>query len=170
MSKENTDMNKVEKGNRYYELLVIWRGGLAQTVNGYLNMGKALHFWKSEKLWRYDLQGTGILSFSSWVKHVLHISPSQAYRLEQIYREVGAVLEKNSIPIDISKVTLLLPHLEGKTDEEKKEMLEDASVCNVEDIKNNIKDMTGNGTPTDMCEHLNTEQITRCKDCGKWLR
>jgi len=168
---EQDVQKELEAGDRVWEVWGLWRTGLSLSVNGYLNMGKAIHIWKQEKLWRYDIKGTSILTFNGWVKSVLHISPAQAHRLEQVYREAGDVLMGMSTPVDISKVTLLLPHLADKTPEEKRVMLEDAAECTVEDIKNNLKDMAGNSEKaTDVCQHEDTELISRCRLCGKWLK
>lgn len=173
VTETNEKMIELSKGDRIHELWQLWEKGQKQAINGYLNMGKAIHYFKQEKLWRYDLTGTGVLSFATWVKQTLHISPAQAHRLEQIYKTVGELLEKESIPIDISKVTLLLPYLEGKTEEEKLEMIEGAAGCTVEDVKNNIKDMEGeNNNASDVCTHQAEyiETIYRCKKCGKWFK
>ncbi len=164
-------MTKVQeiKGQRLHDLRELWRKGQLLSVNGYLLMGKAIHFLRQERLWQFE--DNQVPTYKYWVEHELQISVSQAYRLEQVYLAVGEVLLDIAIPIDISKVTLLLPHIEDKTDQEKADMLEEASNLTVEDIKNNLKDI--NGQPekaTDVCEHEETELLSRCRQCGKWIR
>jgi hypothetical protein len=167
-------MNKqvqLARGDRLYEIMNLWNEGVNLSKKGFLRMGEAIFFIKAEKLWKYD--GTHCPSFKSWAENALHISVSQAHRLAQIYTEVGHILQSTSIDglaVDISKITLLLPYLEGQTDEVKTDMLKEAALLSVESIKNNLKSRTGNGTPTDECFHDETEQISRCLKCGKWLR
>lgn len=164
-----TKKKALDVGNRFFEVMNLWNEGIRMSRNGFLIMGQAIHIFKKERLWRYDIEH--LPSFKYWVEHSLHISVAQAHRLEQIYRQVGDILEKESIDIDISKITLLLPYLSDKTDAEKKDMLAMAADLTVEDIKNNIKDMTGKSDKaTDVCEHQDTELISRCRVCGKWLR
>ena len=154
-------------GDRFFEVMRWWEEGIRQTKMGYLLMGKAIYYIKKERLWRADIEH--IPTFKCWAEHSLHISVAQAHRLAQIYEELGDLLV--DMPIDISKVTLLLPFMKGKSEEERKEMLEMAQDCTVEDIKNNIKDMTGkNESATDRCEHLESEIWNRCKKCGKFFK
>jgi hypothetical protein len=164
-----TKEKKITIGNRFHEVMKIWNEGIRMSRNGFLSMGQAIHIFKKERLWRYDIEH--MPSFKYWVEHSLHISVAQAHRLEQIYREVGEVLKDDAIDIEISKITLLLPYLSDKTDEEKQAMLSMAAGLTVEDIKNNIKEMTGNGDKaTDVCEHDDLEMISRCRKCGKWIK
>jgi hypothetical protein len=158
---------QLARGDRLYEIMQIWDEGVNLSKRGFLHMGRAVNVIKKEKLWRYDAEH--MPSFKYWCENVLHISVSQAHRLAQIDTEVGHILSTD-IDIEISKVTLLLPYLEGQTDEVKTAMLQEAALLSVENIKNNLKSRTGNGTPTDECEHDETEQISRCVKCGKWLR
>src|SRR5574343_506593 len=157
-----TKEKKITIGNRFHEVMKIWNEGIRMSRNGFLAMGQAIHIFKKERLWRYDIEH--MPSFKYWVEHSLHISIAQAHRLEQIYREVGEVLKDDAIDIEISKITLLLPYLSDKTDEEKKEMLSMAADLTVEDIKNNLKEITGNkDKATDVCEHLDVETVLRCR-------
>jgi hypothetical protein len=162
-----TKQEAVTKGNRLHEVMEMWMKGIMDVKNGYLLMGKALFHIEEEKL--YKLTGNHVKTFSHFVKNELTISRAQAYRLIQIYKELGHLLQ--DISIDISKVTLLLPYLHGKTEGEREELLLMARNCTVEDIKNNIKDLKGEGElATDACLHTNTELINRCKDCGKYFK
>lgn len=161
-------MKKIDVGNRLHEAMQVWNNGMLMAQNGYLYMGKSLCLMKEDNIYR--AMGSHIISWKHFVENELHISKAQADRLIQIYRDIGALLEKHSMVIDISKVTLLLPLLNGKTEDEKVDLLNMAKDCKVEDIKNNIKDLTGKGTTTDNCNHMNTELVSRCKDCGKWLK
>ena len=153
-------------GDRLFEVMSWWNNGIDAAKAGYLLMGKSIFHLKKEKLWRVHTEH--MPSFKYWVEHELHISLAQANRLAQIYSELGHILAE--LPIEISKVTLLLPHLHDKTDDQKKDMLSMAQNCTIEDIKNNIKDMEGEGNTTDTCLHLNTELVSRCRDCNKWLK
>jgi hypothetical protein len=132
-------------------------------------MGKAIYLLKKDKLWVRDC--AGIPSFKYYVEHELRISVSQAHRLEQVFREVGSILEDGRLSIDISALTLLLPHLHGKTDEEKIKLIEDNKDLPIEAVKNNILEMTGNKEKcTDVCEHNGGfEMFKKCKDCGKFF-
>jgi hypothetical protein len=163
-------MNKqvmLARGDRLYEIMQLWNEGVNLSKKGFLRMGEAIFFIKAEKLWKYD--GTHCPSFKSWAENALHISVSQAHRLAQIYTEVGTILIDEKISIDVTKVTLLLPYLEGQPDDVKREMLKEASLLSVEAIKNNLANKNGK-TATDECDHLETESIKRCLKCGKWLR
>jgi hypothetical protein len=161
---------QLARGDRLYEIMQIWNEGVNLSKQGFLKLGEAIFFIKAEKLWKYD--GTHCPSFKSWAENALHISVSQAHRLAQIYTEVGTILSEQEISIDVSKVTLLLPYLEGQTDEVKTDMLKEAALLSVESIKNNLKSRTGNGTPTDECDHPADmlENVMRCKVCGKWIK
>ena len=163
-----TKEKKIKIGDRFFDVMKLWNEGVRMSRNGFLTMGQAIHIIKKERLWRYDIEH--IPSFKYWVEKSLHISIAQAHRLEQIYREVGEVLKDDAIDIEISKITLLLPYLSDKTDEEKKEMLSMAADLTVENIKNNLKEMTGKGIATDVCSHTDVETVLRCRKCGKWLK
>ena len=159
--------NKMEKiGERLHEVMGWWEHGTRTAKMGFLERGKAIYYLKKEKLWRIHTEH--MPSFKYWVEHTLHISKAQANREALIYIKVGKILE--NIEIDISKVTLLLPHLEGKTEEGIKDMLNMAKDCTVEDIRNNLREMTGEKEATDVCLHAETELYERCKKCGKWLK
>lgn len=167
-----TKEKKIKIGDRFFDVMKLWNEGVRMSRNGFLTMGQAIHIIKKERLWRYDIEH--IPSFKYWVEKSLHISVAQAHRLEQIYREVGHLLKDDSdniIDIEVSKITLLLPYLSGKTDKEKNEMLSMAAALTVEDIRNNLLEMAGKGDrATDICEHLEVETVLRCKKCSKWLK
>lgn len=165
---ENTEVvSELEvMGNRIHELMSMWEAGVRATKSGYLLMGKAMFYIKKERIWQYHTEH--VPSFKYWVEHELHISLAQANRLAEIWTEVGHLIE--DMPLDISKITLLLPHLHNKTDEQKVELLNMARGCNLEGIKNNL--LTYTGFPeraTDVCEHRDVELMPRCRNCGKWL-
>jgi len=159
---------KEKEGDRFHEVMGWWNSGVNQAKLGYLLMGKSIYFIKKEKLWKKEIEH--MPTFKYWAEHALHISVAQADRLAQIYFELGHLLE--NIPFDISKVTLLLPYLRDKDDAEKKEILFMANECTVEDIKNNLKELKGEGTATDVCTHPESEieYVPRCKACGKWIK
>ena len=159
-------MTKEIVGNRLHEVLGWFKEGLRHSRHGFVLMGKALYTLKKEKLWRKEIEH--MPSFKYWVEHSLHISIAQALRLIQIYQEVGHLLDE--FPAEISKVTLLLPYLHDKTDDEKKALLTMANECTVEDLKNNIKEMHGQKEKcTDNCPHSDLEAFYKCKRCGKWV-
>lgn len=156
-------------GQRLFDVMKLYNEGMADCINGYLKRGKAIYKLKKEKLWYVDCAGAS--SYKYYVEHELKISLSQAYRLEQVYREVGKALEKRRVPIDISTIVLLLPYLHDKTDEEKIEILEANKELPVEAIKNNLLELKGESNKaTDVCRHLETEAYERCVNCGKFLR
>lgn len=158
---------ELQNGDKYFKALQLWTAGIVSARNGYLLMGKSISLLRAGDLWRNE--GTHVVSWKMFVDKVLHISVSQAARLIQIYDLLGGILER--IDIDISKVTLLLPYLADKTEEQRIEMLNSAKDCTVEAIRDNIKDMEGNPeTATDRCEHPEIEQVSRCRLCGKWLK
>jgi len=151
-------------GDRYHDAMQLWTRGLNETRNGYLTMGAALSVLKKD-LWRRA--GNHVISFRHFCEQELHISGSQALRLVQIYTEIGPLLK--DITIDVSKVVLLLPHLHGQDEGTKKDMLEEAAVLTVEDLRNNLKEKAGEPA-TDVCEHPEFEPYNKCKKCGKWMR
>ena len=158
------------RGDRLYEIMQLWNEGVNLSKRGFLKLGEAIFYIKAEKLWKYD--GTHCPSFKSWAENALHISVSQAHRLAQIYTEVGHLLSTridDDLAIDVSKITLLLPYLEGQTDEVKTDLLKEASLLSVEALRNNLAEKVGK-VATDNCEHEETEEIRRCLKCGKWLR
>jgi hypothetical protein len=159
---------QLARGDRLYEIMQIWNEGVNLSKRGFLKLGEAIFFIKAEKLWKYD--GTHCPSFKSWAENALHISVSQAHRLAQIYTEVGAILSEQEISIDVSKVTLLLPYLEGQTDEVKTDLLREAALLSVEAIRNNLANRNG-GVATDVCLHNGEmEPFNRCKICNKWIK
>jgi len=158
-------MTKEERGDIYHQAMVLWRSGVNNSKNGYLQMGKAINLVKTKELWK-DI---GVKSFRQFCSKELHISEAQAHRLDQVYRELGRLLE--NIPIDIAKVTLLLPYLKDKDTEQRIEMLEMAAECSVEAIKNNILEMNGeHSKATDVCTHEKTETWERCLNCKKFFK
>lgn len=161
-------MKKIDLGNRIHEAMKIWNEGLIMSKNGYLYMGKALYMMKKDRL--YMSLGNHVISWKYWVENELHLSKAQADRLIQIYRDLGHILEKDGMAIDIGKVTLLLPLLNGRTDEEKESLINMAKDCRIEDVKNNIATKRLQAMAFDVCEHHNTELASRCRDCGKWLK
>lgn len=153
-------------GNRFWEIMGWWQEGIKLSRTGYIMMGKSLYYFKKEKLWRKEIEH--MPTFKYWVENSLHISIAQALRLIQIYTELGNLLENT--PVEISKVTLLLPYLHDKTDDEKKELLTMANECTLNQLKDNIKEMQGDKDKcTDICEHREVEIFTRCKLCKKWI-
>jgi hypothetical protein len=162
-------MNDVIVGQRLHDVMELYDEGTKDCINGYLKRGKAIHILKQQKLWIRDC--AGIPSFKYYVEHELKISLSQAYRLEQIYKEVGNILENQRIAMDISTIVLLLPYLHEKTDDEKMDILMANKDLPVEAIRNNILEEKGEREKaTDVCEHLETEAYERCINCGKFLR
>jgi hypothetical protein len=158
---------KAEKVQRYFEVMQEWREATRYIGTGFLVMGRCLSILKKEQLWRLDNQ---TLTFRLWVEGELKICYSQAMRLIQVYEEAGRYIENTELQgIDIYKVVLLLPYFDGKTDEEKIELLHMAKECKVTDIKNNLREMKGL-TPTDKCEHKVVETWQRCLDCGKFFK
>lgn len=163
-------MNNIIIGNRLHEVMKMWNEGSKYELFGYILQGKAIHILKKDKLWIRDC--AGIPSFKHYVQHELHISVSEAHRLEQIYRTVGDILEKNDIQIKIGAITLLLPHLKHKTDDEKKDMLIEYKDLPLEGIKNNLLELCGDGhLATDVCEHTGEMEVYhKCKQCHKFIR
>ena len=157
-------------GQRLFDVMKLYNEGMNDCINGYLKRGKAIYKLRNEKLWRVDC--AGVSSYKYYIEHELKISLSQAYRLEQVYKEVGKALEKNPVPLDISTIVLLLPYLHDKTDEEKMEILEANKDLPIEAIKNNLLEETGKKEKaTDICPHDGVmEQYKRCCNCGKFLR
>jgi len=155
------------QGNRLYEVMQMWNAGIAQVKHGYLALGEAVSILKKEKLWR--LSGSQPVSWNQFCTQELHCSVSQANRLAEIYVTLGDALR--NIPIDISKVTLLLPYLVGLPEDQKAVILEQSKDLTVEAIKNNLKDMQGNGCKaTDVCAHEgDLEDWRRCRGCGKFF-
>lgn len=154
-------------GNRLHEVMTMWSKGIMSAKNGYLLMGRSIYLIKQEALWKLDMENCP--TFKYWVEHTLHISIAQAHRLAQIHEECGTILI--DLPIDISKVTLMLPYLKGKTEEEKKDMLVMANDCTVEDIKNNLLEASGQPEKaTDVCSHTDVTIWRRCNFCGKFIR
>lgn len=157
-------------GQRLFDVMKLYNDGMKDCINGYLKRGKAIYKLKKEKLWERDC--VGIASFKYYVEHELKISMSQAYRLEQVYREVGKALERRQVALDISTIVLLLPYLHDKTDDEKLDILEANKDLPVEAIKNNLLEEAGKKEKcTDVCAHDGVmEQYERCCNCGKFLR
>jgi hypothetical protein len=157
----------LEIGNKLHEAMSLWKDGMKSGMVGFLKCGKAIHLLKQGKLWEL----AGFANFPSYVKNELKISIPQAHRLEQVYREVGAVIEKHDISIDISSITLLLPYLKGKSDEEKKTLLEANSELPVEAIRNNLLEMEGKRElATDVCPHTDGfDYYRKCRKCNKFL-
>src|SRR3990167_2330585 len=129
------------QGNRLYEVMQMWNAGIAQVKHGYLALGEAVSILKKEKLWR--LSGSQPVSWNQFCTQELHCSVSQANRLAEIYVTLGDALR--NIPIDISKVTLLLPYLVGLPEDQKAVILEQSKNPAVEANKKNLKDKAGEG-------------------------
>jgi hypothetical protein len=152
------------QGDRLHEAMGIWNEGIRNIKMGYLSLGHAINLLKQDRIWR--LMGNHILSWKHFCDNELHCSIAQANRLELIYRELGHVL--TDITIDIGKVTLLLPYLSGKTEEEKKDILESNKDLSMEAIRNNLLEEKGKGEyATDVCLHTEYDTFCKCKKCNK---
>lgn len=160
----------VSKAEKYHAIMKEWDTIKNSMGIGFMRMGKCLSELKHEQLWRLD--GNQNITFRSWVEGELKICYSQAMRLIQVYEQVGEYLENKDLQgLDIYKIVLLLPHLKGKTDTEKIDLLYMAKECTVDHIKQNIRE--DKGLPTkDTCDHekYEQEQWGRCSNCGKWTR
>lgn len=162
-------MSDIIIGQRLHEAMNIWKEGNKHELFGYILKGKAINLIKEGKLWVMDC--AGVPSFRYYVTKELGISVSEAHRLDQVYREIGKILEKNDLRIKISAVTLLLPFLKGKTDEEKIELIRDNKDLPLEAIRNNLLDIAGKGhLATDVCSHPEFEKYRKCKVCHKFFR
>jgi len=159
-------------GQRLHDVMEIWKQGMREGLHGILLQGKAINMLKKDKLWIKDC--AGIPSFKYYVEHELHISVAQAHRLDEIYRETKDIYERldiQGVELNISTITLLLPYLHGKTEDEKIELLMDNSNIPLQDVKNNILEMQGKGDmATDICEHEEKELFWRCPKCGKFFK
>lgn len=162
-------MSNIIMGQRLFEVKKLWDSGEADSISGFLKKGKALHLLKKNKL--YIMDAAGIPSFRYYVTHELKISVAEAHRLAQIYRLAGSVLEKNNVRIGVSALTLLLPYLKDKTDEEKLSLIEMNKDIPLEAVKNNILDLRGKGElATDVCMHEDGWEIyKKCKKCRKFF-
>ena len=157
------------KGTRFFEVMERFHNASAMLSNGFLIMGDCLRTIKKEQLWRLD--GTAA-SWRQWVEGELRISYSQAMRLIQVFEDAGRFLVKPEFNgMDIYKVVLLLPFFEGKTDEQKEELLHMASNCKINDIKDNIRAMKGEPLQGE-CNHEEHESTlwNQCDNCGKFYR
>lgn len=163
-------MSDIVMGQRLHDVMKLWHEGIKEGMLGTLKMGKAINLLKKNKLWVRDC--AGIPSFRYYVEHELGISVAQAHRLDEIFREVGHVYEalvNNGIYVNISAITLLLPHLHDKTDAEKVELLTANSGIPLVAVKDNVRELAG-GKPTDECDHQKTEMFERCVACGKFFK
>jgi len=162
-------MSDIVIGQRLAEVQKIWNEGTKHELFGYLLRGKAIDMLKKGKL--YIMDAAGIPSFRYYVTHELKISVAEAHRLAQIYRLAGSVLEKNNVRIGVSALTLLLPYLKDKTDEEKLSLIEMNKDIPLEAVKNNILDLRGKGElATDVCMHEDGWEIyKKCKKCRKFF-
>ena len=162
-------MSDIIMGQRLAEVMNIWNEGSKYELFGFVLKGKAINLLKKGKLWVRDC--AGIPSFKYYVTHELNISVSQAHRYDEIYREVGKILEDNGIKIGISAVTILLPFLRGKSDEQKLEILQNNKDLPLEAIKNNILEMQGKGDlATDVCMHdQGFKMYRKCRKCKKFF-
>ena len=158
----------MDKGILYHEAMTEFNIGMKRGLEGYLQCGKAILTIKEQRLWKLD--GAHVNSFGHWVKNVLHVSPAQAHRMSQVYRELGPLLMRPELQTDIQKITLLLPHIQGATEERKEELLVMAKDLTIEDLKNNILEQQGKGDLcTDICQHLELIPASKCSKCGKWF-
>jgi len=155
-----------QKGERLHEVMTLFYAGIENSKRSFLMMGQAIYYIKQERLWK--LTGDHVKTFKQFCDNELQISIAQANRLEYIYREIGEILWDTKI--DISKVTILLPYLTGKTEEEKRELIENNKDLSVAAIKNNLREARGEPA-TDTCLHTGlVEKWNRCTVCGKFFR
>jgi hypothetical protein len=163
-------VTKKDKGDKFFKAMEKFHSASKMLSMGFLVMGEALKEIKTGQLWRLD--GNHIQSWRQWVEGELRISYSQSLRLIQVYDEAGRFLSKPEFNgMDIYKVVLLLPQFEGKTDEEKLELLYMAKECKINDIKDNIRAMKGEPVQGE-CNHEDYEATiwNQCSHCKKFYR
>ena len=161
-------MNKIVKGDRFYEVLSKYKEAVTNLSLGFLTMGECLRDIKREQLWRLD--GMGMITFRQWVEGELRISYSQAQRLIQVFEQAGKYLQKPEFRgIDIYKVVLVLPYFEGKTDAECEDLLYQAKELKVKDLQDVIRERKGEIAQAD-CDHINNTTWNRCNSCGKFWK
>jgi hypothetical protein len=155
-------MKKLQRGNLIDESQKLWNQGISNSINGYLDMGNSLKIIKDNDLWVGHFK-----TFDEFVEKDRHISRAQGARLIQITKYEPLL---KSIPIEISKLTLMLPYLDAKPAEEQEEALHMAANCSVEALKNNLKESKGQ-IATDNCLHdCDWIKLFKCSKCGKVIK
>lgn len=163
-------MGKLQSANRLFEAVKHIRAGLHSAKGGMLEAGRWLSVILREELWKHD--GSPSKSFSHWIENEISLSKSTAYNLIDAFEKVGDIIEDNPDfkDLDMSKVFLLLPHIDADTSRsDREEMLHMAQSTTWRGLKDNLREMEGK-PGTDKCDHMEREMMERCKRCGKWIK
>jgi hypothetical protein len=162
------DEKRIAKSDRFHEVMVRYKDAMNTLGTGFLIMGECIRDIKQEQLWRLD--GNHLITFRQWVEGELRISYSQAMRLIQVFEQAGRFLIKPEFRgMDIYKVVLLLPYFEGKTDEEKEQMLYEAQELKIKDLQDNLRERRGL-VATDTCAHDVNILWNQCEKCKRFWR
>lgn len=162
-----------DKSDKLHDNIQLFNKGRTDTLNGVLIMGKALYNIFFQRLWNSD--STGARNFDVWVENELGLSKSSARAMIDAYGKYGEIIEASPeefAQLEISKVYLLLPHTpDDMSVSEKENMLHMAMSNTWRGLRDNLREMSGK-TATDDCDHPSDhiETISRCKNCGKWLK
>lgn len=131
-----------------------------------LILGKSLYELKQSKL--YKKYASHIVYWRDFLKEV-GLSYTEAYYLVSLYKLFGDyVLEKEEYQ-DISFDRLKKIYYFAKKDKDITGWLDKAKHLIEGDFKDEINKAKGKKSYLD-CEHKNTETLTKCLDCGKWLK
>lgn len=138
----------------------------------YLMCGKFLCDAHDKKDWKFD--GSGATNWYQWVENELTQKTSNVKKIMSVWRGIKHLIETHTeilTQIEFSKLVEIVPHLKGLDEEQQVELVHMAGTNSVRDLRNNIREITGNGIPTDTCGHNGAmESWLKCPDCGKFIR
>jgi hypothetical protein len=91
-----------------------------------------------------------------------------------VYEKYHKALEKlivqdprQLLPLSVER--LYMARKVVKDDVTAEEIIRQALLCDHQDFKDNIKELSGK-IASDQCNHEETEPYERCKRCGAWLK
>lgn len=138
----------------------------------YLICGKLLCDSREKADWKHD--GSGATNFYQWVDRELGHKVSNVKRMMKVWSNLKHLVPGHGellTQIEFSKLVTVASHVKNMDEEQQVEILHVAQNSNVRDLDNNIRELTGNGIPTDTCAHTSAmEMWYRCPDCGKFIR
>lgn len=152
------------------KMAIVFHSG--RSSESYMIVGKLLCDSREKADWKHD--GSGATNFYQWVDRELGHKVSNVKRIMRMWSNLKHLVPVHGellAQIEFSKLVIVASHVDKLDEEQQVEILHVAQNSSVRDLDNNIREFTGNGTPTDVCEHSGElETWYRCPSCGKFIR
>lgn len=139
------------------------RGAESYLIVGYL-LCQATEDWKKD--------GSGANNFYEWVEKEVKIKRTNAQRMMDIWKTIGKYLKTHRdlvLSIDFAKLAMLCPVIRKLPEPDVIDWLHAGKENTIRDLEDNIR-LHKHGFSQDTCEHLQTEEWSKCLKCHKFFK